>query len=375
MKNGLLVFVLAVMVLPLVQHCLPFIKTGPLQGLYKDADDVVFSVPGWLDGSYQHQKELYLNDRSGFRPDLVRLNDQVDYSFFDKCHAGWDVKGKGQQLFQWPYIYAYYGKDFVGYDTVYEKARKLKAIQDTLARMGKSLIVVFAASKATSYPEYFPDRWVQDTIGMTNHKAYTRLADSLGINHIDMDTWFRSMKGNSKEPLFSKQGIHWTYYGAVLAGDSMMSYVERLRHIHITHPDWSEMEHTTELRSGDNDLATEINLIFPVATETLAYPIIKDVPDSTATKPNFIYIGDSFGSKLVRTGLVTRMNGTCEYWNYFNEVAGLNPHKYCLVRDYDWSAAIDKADCVVLIYTTINLKEIGNGFIEAAYDHYYPAKK
>ena len=366
---------MVILFLPLLQHSFSFVKSGPLKGGFKDADDVVFSIQGWIDGSYQHQKERFLNDKTGFRADMVRINNQIDFALFDKCHAGWTLAGRNNNLFQAPYIDAYYGNDFVGYDTILEKTRKLKAIQDTLNHLGKSLVLVYAPSKATYCPEDIPEHLVQQEGRMTNYKAYRRTADSFGIHQIDMDAWFVSMKNKSKELLFSKQCIHWTIYGAILAGDSLIRYIENLRSVHVPHPEWSKTEHTDKPRYGDDDVAAELNLIFPIARETFGYPEMRDVQDSGAKKINAMYICDSWGFKMAGSGIVSKMNAQCEVWYYFKEIVDVNNgNKWIAFKDYDWKDAVNKTDCVVLVYTSFNLKELGSGFIETAYDHYYPKK-
>jgi len=374
-KKGLFYAFFILLFLPLANQQLHFIKSGSLKGGFKDAGDTTFSIPTWASHSYQEQKEKFINDNIGFRPDMVRLNNQLDYTLFNKCHAGWTIKGKDNYLYQWPYTDAYYGNDFSGYKTIYSRCIKLRAIQDTLARLGKSLILVYAPSKASYYPEYFPKDRIQEK-HVTNYEVYRHVADSLGINQVDMDAWFVSMKGKSKEPLFSKQGIHWSNYGAILGGDSLVRYMEQLRHMHVQHPAWSQMQYTDKLRDGDDDVARELNLIFPIAHETMAYPVIQPLPDSGGKKINAIYIGDSYGHKMVEFGIIDKMNGQCEYWSLFDEVHDINNgHKFTMMRDYDWHAAIRKTDCVVLVFTLFNFKDLGNGFIEQAYDYYYPDRK
>jgi len=264
-KKWILCFIFIVLALPGLNHKLQFIKSGPLNGSFRAIVDTDFAVGDWIRGTYQRRKELYLNDETGFRPDLVRLNNQVDYSFFDKCHANWTIKGKDGYLFQIPYINAYYGLDYCGYPSILDRAKKIKAIQDTFRRLGKSLILAYLPSKASSYPEYFPDDRVEPNIGPTNYQSFRHVCDSLGINQVDMNAWFVQMKNKSKEPLFTKQGIHWSEYGAILGGDSLIKYIEKLRNIHILHPRWSRTEHTDKLRDGDDDIAQELNLIFPFA--------------------------------------------------------------------------------------------------------------
>ena len=374
-RKGLLLFVFTILLLPFVQQCFPFITSGPLEGSFTNAKDVEFSWEKWLDGTYQKGKTDFCNDHIGFRPDLLRLNNQIDFSLFGDCHAVWTVLGTHHYLYQDPYINAYYGRDFAGYPSIRERSIKLKAIQDTFARMGKTLVLVYAPNKAAFYPEYFPENRMHDKKGVTNLEAYKYMGDSLGINQIDMNAWFISMKNTSKELLFAKQGIHWTVYGTIVAGDSLMRYIERHKNIHVPHPKWAQIEHTTEPRSGDDDVERGLNLIFPVATETFAYPVIQDVPDSGYKKPNVIYLGDSYAFKMTIFGVVNRMNSNCEYWGYFDDVHGINDNKATYIKQYDWKSALDKTDCLVILYTEFNLCNLGHGFIEAAYDHYYPSKK
>jgi len=313
-KDCLLAFVFVILLLPFVQQCLPFINSGKLYGGFTNAPDVPYSWDGWFDGSYQAKKSAFCNDNLGFRQDMLRLNNQIDFSLFGKCHSGGAVLGKDHYLFLKPYIDAYYGKDLCSYDLISDRCAKLKAIQDTFTRMGKSLVIVHAASKVTSYPEYLPEAYAHDKKGTTNIAVYKRVMDSLGIQQIDADSWFLSMKYSSKEPLFSKQGIHWTAYGAIQIEDSLMKYMEQLRHEHMYRPAWETIERTTTLREGDNDVAMDLNLIFPETEETMSYPVLKEpARDSTKKKPNVIYLGDSFAFKVLLSGKMDLLNNECEF--------------------------------------------------------------
>lgn len=371
-RRGLLYLAFTVLLLPMVQQGLRFVDSGELHGGHKLATDTTLSVATWWSGTYQQRKEEYLNDAVGFRIDLVRLNNQVDYSLFDKCHAWWTLKGKDNYLFQRPYIDAYYGSNFVGFDHIHDKGRKLRAVKDTLARMGKSLIVVYAASKVSSYPEYLPDRLMRPKT-LTNHDAYLRYLDTLGIDQVDMDSWFVAMKGKSKEPLFNKQGIHWTRYGAVLACDSLMRYIEKLRGISLPMPDWSHMEYAPA-HDGDDDVALELNLIFPIVEGKLAYPQVRAKPDSTRKKLKAVYIGDSFGFKLITSWIPAEVHEQFEFWGYFDDVHDFINWKGGYIKEYDWMGSLLRTDVVVLIYTTFNLDNLGSSFIEQAYDRFYPHK-
>ncbi len=256
---------------------------------------------------------------------------------------------------------------------------KLKAIQDTLSHMGKTFLFVFAPTKADYFPEYIPDKFKCTKCGPTNYGTYLHIGDSLRINKVDFNSWFIAMKGKSKEPLFTNQGIHWTEYAAFLAADSIIKYVERERNIKMRHPEWEQVEHTDDARGTDDDIAGAQNLLFPISKDIFAYPSVHYTNDTTRKKPAAIFIGDSFIMNLVKNRVIENVFDNWEFWFYFRllcnadnlEGQGSNPH----IENYDWKTALGKTDCVIMLYTSIGLTKLGDGFIEQAYDYYYPAKK
>ncbi|MCW3123293.1 MAG: sugar O-acetyltransferase precursor [Flavipsychrobacter sp.] len=221
-------------------------------------------------------------------------------------------------------------------------------------------------------------------VGATNYQSYMRIGDSMGIHKISFHQWFLDMKSTSKEPLFIKSGIHWSVYGSVLAGDSLVRYIEKARNIRLPHPQWVKTDHVRTPREPDNDIQETANLLWPVTDDIYTYPILK-YPEDSSQKPKVIFIGDSFGMNLLRNGLPQHtIDSDWQYWFSFQFIDNKdtpigggwqNP----LIKDYNWLSALDKTDCIILMYTSINLCngrcELGNGFIEQAYDHYFPAGK
>ena len=375
-KTGLSFFIFLVLLLPLAQQCAPFFESEMLHGAGA-APDAKFGFSEWMNGSYQRSKENFVNDNNGLRSDLVRMNNEIDFALFRKLHGGVVVLGKEHCLYQYPYIDSYYGIDYVGHDTIVEKCRKLRALQDTLARLGKSLILAHAPCKAYYWPEYFPEDSRRPYRGSANFDVYLHVADSMGINQVDFNTWFVAMKGKSKELMYSKQGIHWSIYGAILAGDSLVRYVEKLRHIRMVHFQLNNVVHTSKARYTDDDIAKILNLAVPVTREVFAYPDVNYIPDPYARKPRMIFIGDSFLWSWMSIGTMENVTSYWEYWNYFSTVFNYEYPASGVsydIKDWNWRAALDSTDCVVIMYTAQNLKQLGSGFIEQAYDRYYPKK-
>ncbi|MCW3121662.1 MAG: hypothetical protein JWQ38_1154 [Flavipsychrobacter sp.] len=367
-------FLFMVLLSPMLQYSFSFVKSGPLNGIFNIAPNVNFSWQKWMDGTYQDGKSKFINDNIGFRPDLIRANDQVDYSCFNKVHSEWRIiAGRNYNAFQDVYIYAHTGKDFVGYETVRIRMKKLKAVQDTLQRLGKSLVLIYAPGKADFYSEDIPKAYDSGKQNVTNMAAYAHAGDSLGVNQINFNSWFIAMKQASKELLYPKQGFHWSVYGSLLAADSFVSYTERLRNIRMPHPVLSNMVHTTEARETDDDLAKGLNLIFPTVKETFTYPEVTYPEDKTLARPKTIYIGDSFLFTWMNTGFMDNTNEQWQIWYYFRHLLNSGNHEpEKIPMPADWINELNKNDYIVLMYTSRNLGPLGDGFIEQAYDHFYP---
>ena len=375
-KTGFLVLFLGILLLPILQGSMPFIKSAPLNGEFTLAPHVDFTWKKWFTGTYSDSATRYANDNVSLRPDLIRLNDEIDFDLFKKIHSEWRLLGDNSCIFQDVYIYSYLGRDFNGYGYIHEKVRKMKAIQDTLQKLGKSFVFVLAPCKAFYYPEFFPADLKNAPRGVTNYEAYRKIGDSLGLNEVDLNGWFLSMKHSSKELLFPKQGFHWSEYGALLGADSFAKYMEKIRGIEMIHPEWTAIEHTTKARYNDNDIARSMNLISPLAKETFSYPEVRYVGDKSAVRPNVIFVGDSFLFQWINEGVMDNTWNNWQIWYYnsslINKDFSLNMQHP--LDGYDRMGQIKKADCIVIMVTSRNLDKLAKTFIEDTYNYFYPGK-
>ena len=369
LKKGLLFFLFAVLCVPFAQHCLGLIGSLPLQGDYDAAGDTQFSIKGWMDGSYQEQKNKYLNDNMGLRPDFVRAGIQFDFTLFAKARN--KLVGKENYLFYSNYIDAYTGKDFMGYDKIREEVLKMKYIQDRFREENKSFLFMIAGSKVEHHPEYLPD-WPDHTkVGPTNRAVYGHYCDSLAVNFIDFNDYLLELKKTNKGPIFSRQGIHWTRYGAMFAVDSIIRFIERDRKIDLPNPEYPKLEHTTVPRGIDNDMGVSLNLPIPIK-EDFIYPVISIPRTSTTNTTSAIYVGDSFFWPLLDDSL-THVNHHYEFWHYFLEVLVKKDdnerHLLTEMASYNWRDKLDSTDCVMIVFTSRNLPD-ANRFVDSVYDYY-----
>ena len=285
---------------------------------------------------------------------MIKVNNQLNFSLFGRLPLNIPAPINNYLFFQ-SFARSYSGQDYIGQKHISNNIRKLKAIQDTLGKLGKSLILVFAPGKEFFYPEYIPpsDRNVGHR--PTNYSAYSKVSDSIGVNNVDFNAWFLSIKNTTKDQLFTRQGVHWSMYGATLAADSMVRYIEKLRHIRMPHPVWTKVEHTYNPRSFDADVALCFNLIFPYTREVFSYPQVSYPKDGTMVKPRVIYIGDSFAELWIFQRFMDYTDADWRYWRYFREVwerfdQDESTEKRVLSGN-EWLDGINYTDCVVLMYS------------------------
>lgn len=332
------------------------------------------SWQSWWNGTYQDSLARHCNDSVGFRADLIRTVNQLNFSVFGNMNSAGVVEGKRNNLFWGDYINSYCGSDYKGDDYPIESLWKLKKIQDTLERLGKTFVLVHSGSKASYFCDDIPATATWRADGKNNLKNYVRIADSLGIHQVDLNSWIAALRYKKPHHLFNKQGIHWNLYGAYFAADSIISYIEQRRNIRMPHPRVVKIDRSYKPRNKEDDIEMVLNLIYPVDTTAYWYPDLKYDDDTTLAKPKVIYIGDSFISPLLADGLFNS-NTDPEYWFYFRLVIFKdweNEHNRKEMKDYNWQEAIGKADCIVMAYTITQLVDASPLFIDQAYDYYYP---
>ncbi len=381
-KGKILYLLLLIIAFPLLQHSFAFYESGKLNGAVSGIPDPSFSWPNWWAGTYQQQKNAYLNDNTGCRPDLVRLNNQLDFWLFKKFHAHSVVIGKGQCLFEQEYVDEYYGTDYTGEAKMQQAVMKLKKVQDTLDRMGKTFVFQIAPSKAYFFAsELPPSPRLAKPGDPTNYATFKRLADSVGIHQIDYNSWFLSKKKTATDLLMCRLGIHWTTYGSLVAADTFIKYIEHARHIHLPVLHWEVTNHSLIPRQNDNDLASGLNLIYPMQPESLSYPDYAFSSDSATTRPRILYIGDSFLWIWLYDNLMQNLSTQFDIWYYFvqawnqNTAAGKEEATY--VDQTDWHSTLMHSDCITILYVPSSFNSFAkpNSTIDKLYDYFYPVVK
>lgn len=376
LNTALLAFLMLVLLLPGINMLTGIVESGKLMGSVTLAGNTTISAGSWFDGSYQQQKEKYINDNIGFRPDLVRVTNQIDHLAFGKLHQEDVILGEDRYLHSANYAKALNGDDFLGRDSIGRMMHKLRFISDTLSRAGKPLIFAFVPSKARIYPETLPKRFRKPPTHETNYEVMLQQCREWGIRSIDFNGWYRNIRATSPHRLFTRQGIHWTRISADHAADSFNRYLEGILHKDLPDMKFGEVRCGEKPENGEDDIAQALNLIWPLAKDTFCYnDIAWNYDTSSMHRPKVIFIADSFFWTWIYDGVPGHAYDGWEYWYYFHErwnqaaIAGESEMKN--LRDLDWMGSIDQSDALVLFFTEVNLTNPCLGeFINEAYTRF-----
>ncbi|MCX6287339.1 MAG: hypothetical protein NTY96_09500 [Bacteroidetes bacterium] len=364
-KKQLYVIVLILLCAFAVQKKTGLIHSKGLEGFVPKDPVPSFTNKSWLDGTFQSAYSNHINNTLGFRSDLVRLYNQIDFSLFRILHANKIVIGNGDYLIAQQYIEASLGYDFAGKAVIDRNVELMKALQDKLEQTAKvHFLVLFVPDKGTFYPEIIPQRYLKKKQPLTNYAYYVERCRAVGVNFIDCNGWFLKMKDSSRYILYPKTGIHWSTYGSMLAIDSMMNYLRIKFGLNIPRLAIDSITLSSKAKYEDDDIGRTLNLIKPLAYPPLAYPSFRFIADTAKPKPRALFVGDSFYWQLYYPGFIANMFSNSEFWYYNKDVY---PETFNAPKSTDqlnYIKDILSQDLVVLIQTNAAYGNVGYGFVQ-----------
>ena len=347
LKWFLIGVILLMLFAPIVQDRYRLIMPFPLKGVAEDYKDVSFDKNSWWDGTYSRKKEDYISHNFGLRDYLIRLYNQLSFDLWKTSNTMDVVIGKENYLYEKGYIDAFFGVDFIGHDSIAISAYKLKMIQDTLAKLNKTLLIILAPGKGDFFPEYIPEKYFKRKM-VTNFEVYKNELEKNSVNFIDFNSWFIKNKFKATYPLFPQCGIHWSLYGSWLAADSVIKKLEAIRNIDLADAKCVFLSYPEEARFNDYDVGEGLNLLFKVPSYKMAYPFITIEENTKKIRPNALVIGDSFYRLLLNTGIPDKVFNTHTYW-YYNRVTEKQDKSLVGLTGKDLQSEINKEEVIISI--------------------------
>lgn len=363
-KQYMFIIIYGIISLPLLQFWIPFKYEDPLKGAVESVQKPNFERKNWWSGNFQEEYDKWFNQNFGFRNTAVRLHNQIGFSFFNSAKANGVIIGKENYLFEYNYIKAVTGKDFIGESEIIKRTAELKQIQELIESEGKSFVVTFAAGKGSFFSEFIPDSCGSIAPVKTNYKFYSKQFIKEGINFIDFNKWFIAQKNKSPYPLYSKTGIHWSMYGSLLVADSIIKYIENSKKIDMPSIVKQGIIVSDSMQGSDNDIGEGMNLLFPFNSQKMGYPNYHFEPIQGKVQPKLLVIADSYFWSIFDQLRTPSCFSEVTFRFYNKEIRDSKGNFTVSNGLEDWKEEIAKNDIVLLMVTDANLKLFPWGFSE-----------
>lgn len=370
-KSVLLGVVMLFLCVPFIQQNLQLVPELKLNGAIATVEKIYINKENWFNETYQQNFENYNNQHFGFRNTLVRLNNEIGYKLFNSAKANSVIVGKESYIYEEPYIKAHLGIDFIGTAKIDSQLIKLARIQDTLTTLNKSICIVFAPGKGSFFPEFIPDSYLAQKKNETNYSAYIASCKTHKIPYLDFNKWFITMKPTAKFPLYGKAGIHWSKYGELLAADSLIKYIGKIRNVNMARIVIDSIKLETKNRSGDYDAGEGMNLLNELPTYPMGYPYFHLDKNNVSNTTKLMVMSDSYYWGMFNYSFPIDVFGGGQFWYYNKQIFPDYDGKGLMTNDVNIKAEVEKHDVIVLLSTDANLATFPYGFIDDLYNSYF----
>jgi hypothetical protein len=371
-SNKLYLCVLLALMLPIVQSALHLADEWELKGIEEEHVAPQFSLANWFNGSFQDSMTVYSAQTFGFRTWFVRTRNQIAYSLFNTSH------GNNVEFYDEGYISdASHTNAFIGADYTEESAkllkerlRKLQFLQEKWKQKGIQCVLAVESGKGYFLADILPGRPREGK--NTLYKLLSSEAKKRKLNYLDLSDWAYTIGRKSELPIYNRSGIHLTAAGAILTGDTLVSYISHLMNhslatIEIGNIDWANAPRYAE----ETDIFDGLNLLTAPPAEAFAYPQFHVTPG--AVKPKLLAVADSYYFMWLTTGIIEPVFEDHHFAFYFDELLiHQQASKNC--AEIDLLKEIESRDVILISACDANLSELGWGFIESAYALYTDKK-
>lgn len=359
--------------LPMVQEHLNWPHVKGLAGVYEEVPLPQLTLTNYRTGAYQRNLENYLQYHYGYRPNTLRIYNQYLWDFYRKTYVKYSItEGKEGWLYEPWFVEDYYHggtysehKDSLALACDFDhEAHRIKRLQDVLEQRGITLFVVQAPGKDMVYPEYLPENEDPDRpIKLMARDYYEEKFNELGVNHINMEQWFLQLKDSVDFLLFPQKGTHWSNIAAIYAADSIFRYIEEKQGFRMNRLDLGE-PYVGPYKKPDYDLEELYNLYRPLKKLPQHYVDVGVRQVVGSVKPKLITVGDSYYWNICRQVPMDSLFSAYPYW-YYNSTIYYDPN-HNTTAGLDLANEILSADAVMLIYSSVQLYKMSDGFCQKA---------
>jgi hypothetical protein len=371
-KTAAFILLMLILIAPAIQQQTGLFRMKELRGQEDPAAFPRFSVKTWFNDQFQVQVNKACDENAGFRPLLIRLKNQLEFTLFNKANAVGVVSGKKRVLFEKDYIRSYTGRDFLGEYYWNQKFNRLKMVSDTLSKLGVTLAIVLEPGKASYFPEHIPGRFTRFVSDNSNYKSILQKSAEKDIPLLNLNRFFQEKKPVAEFPLFPKGGTHWSTGGMVLAADTLLEFIQDKLKMPVPDLIIDKIFYPDTLRDTDGDVVEILNLLVPPRHFRMGYPEFRIEAGDSARRPRVLAISDSYFFNILGAKIPARAFGNEAFW-YYNKT--IYPDTWSSPTDtssVNIPETVESMDMVMIMVTERFYHRFDWDFTDILYLHYYP---
>lgn len=363
---------------PAIQQYTQWFSIKPLHGVTVAIARPDLRLKTFMSGEFQRQEDLYLSENIGFRELFVRCYNQLSWSLFRQpqnksIHVGKDlwlfddamVRNHDHQL-----VYDYGASNEEVVRRMEASAVMLYQLQEVLKEQGIAFFVCLPPCKDRICEEYLDpkERKYDRPSGVLALDFFPPLFDSLGINCLNLSDYYLQIKDTVSYPLYLKTSFHWSLQSACYTADTLVHYMEALSGINMHDLSFS-LPYRDKTRNPDADLEELMNLQWPIETDENYYVDVAIDDDTTATRPRWLVVGDSYYWEWQYSLPLDQMFDTHHFWYYGNSI--FDDPEHSNVKEVDLLRELLSTDVVMLLYSANNLYDLNRNFLTNALFAFY----
>jgi alginate O-acetyltransferase complex protein AlgJ len=360
---------------PLADAALHIVPQVKLKGAVRETARAKLTLASYLSGDYQQAFEGWFTAQLAVRGHLVRTDNELNLRAFRQFNPSTNtalILGEHGFIYERDYVDAFNRRDLVPASELEQKVTRLKLLQDYLEQRGSTLLVVISPSKALTYPEYLPPRYV-DTRWPdlpTNYARFRPLLQNSGVHFIDAQEQFSSGKAASPFPFFANSGAHWNDPAACDITSQIAAFVKQQSKTAMLDLRCTPVTMRSAPVGKDRDLSDLANLMFEERLfRPTPYSASHVVPTGhPIARPSVLLVGSSFVWAILGFLGEHRIVSprTSFFYYYSSRVPLVGAGKPLDRAKLDWNADVFSRSAVVIEVNAAVVQHVGWGFLEDA---------
>ena len=345
------VILFAVVWLPLIQEQVGFFTECQLKGAFVKPVRPQFSIDSVNELKFQKQFEDYQNFNFGLRGFLVKIRNSVEYILYRELSNKNYIVGKDNFIFDIYKIENTLGLRYNRKEKTEDAVKKIKFLQEGLENHGVKVMCMLVPSKEKAISEYLPSYYKNMLRSETTYGDFAQGLKKFNIPTLDYCLFFDKIKGPTPYPLFTKSGVHWSMFGASLAQDTLLKWIQKAVGKPIPGYRRNGVELSDTARIDDNDNEWALNLFFSLGQSKYLYPKLEMIESTKKNyRPKVIVIGDSFIWQFRNLKMVGQIfSPDSKFLHYFGETyAPFDDQQFGKKEKLDVMRELESADIVIL---------------------------